>query len=149
MILSWLPLKNNNNKKKNTYTHTSLYNIPYIKTSIFLNTSFKYSFFIIFYSSSLYLLCVFLSQPSAAGHHIHPSQSPHPLTITTTSHQPNPPQSQTIAKKKKKKNPPQPKPPNQPRPRPTTSPSCTSLMRSTATPPSTHHILSLNHSCLP
>ena len=107
MILSWLPLKNNNNNnKKHIHTHTSLYNIPYIKTSIFLNTSFKYSFFIIFYSSSLYLclylLCVFLSQPSAAGHHIHPSQSPHPLTITTTSHQPNPPQPQTIAKKKKK-----------------------------------------------
>ena len=33
--------------------NTSFYNIPSIKTSIFFNIPFKYSFFIIFYFSSL------------------------------------------------------------------------------------------------
>ena len=61
--------------------NTPLYKISYIKNSIFFNTSFKYSFFIIFYSSSLFLclflLCVSLSQPSTAGHHIHPKKKNH------------------------------------------------------------------------
>ena len=43
--------------KTNFITYNiSLYNISYIKTSIFFNTSFKYFFFIIFYSSSLHCL---------------------------------------------------------------------------------------------
>ena len=78
--------------KPNFITYnTPLYNLPYIKTSNFFNTSFKYSFFIIFYSSFLFLclslLYVSLSQPSVASHHIHPpiSQPPHPPNIAATT----------------------------------------------------------------
>ena len=47
--------------KTNFITYnTSLYNIPYIKISIF-NTLFKYSFFIIFYSFFLLFLTFLLS----------------------------------------------------------------------------------------
>ena len=100
--------------KTNFITYnTSLYNIPYIKTSIFLTlylNILSLSFFIFFYSSfldlCLSLLSVSLSQPSTANHHIHPpiSQPQHPPTIVATSHQPDPPQPQTIAQTKKKKN---------------------------------------------
>ena len=88
--------------KPNFITYkTPLYNILYIKTSIFLTLHLKIlslSLYIIFNSSSLCLclslLCVSLSQPSAAGHHIHPpiSQAPHPptnITTTTSKNHPN------------------------------------------------------------
>ena len=87
--------------------NASLYNILYIKTSIFLTLHLNIlslSFFIIFYSSSLCLsfLCASLSQPSTASHHSHPPilQSPHPPTITATNRQPDLLQPQTTAEKK-------------------------------------------------
>ena len=43
--------------------NTPLYNIPSIKTSIFFNIPFKYSFFIIFYFS-FSLLSLSLSHPN-------------------------------------------------------------------------------------
>ena len=60
--------------------NTSLYNIPSIKTSIFFNIPFKYSFFIIFFPLSL--LSLSLSQPNYFQH-CQPSHSP---TYTTSTH---------------------------------------------------------------
>ena len=64
--------------------NTSLYNIPSIKTSIFFNIPFKYSFFIIFYSFFSFLspLSLSLSQPNYSQHR----QPSHPPTHTTSTH---------------------------------------------------------------
>ena len=60
--------------------NTPLYNIPFIKTSIFFNIPFKYSFFIIFYFS-FSLLSLSLSHPNYSQH----CRPPHPPTHTTTT----------------------------------------------------------------
>ena len=89
--------------KTNFITYnTPLYNIPYIKTSIFLTLHLNIISLLIFYSFSLYLsfLCVSLSQPSATSHHIHPPKATskatksknHKITTKTQNHlnQPTP-----------------------------------------------------------
>ena len=79
--------------------NTSLYNISYIKTSIFFffNTSFKHSFFIIFYSSSLsHPVSLFLnpSPPPAnppSKKHTHTQQTHQAKKTHTVNPHPNPP----------------------------------------------------------
>ena len=89
--------------KTNFITYnTPLYNIPYIKTSIFLTLHLNIISLLIFYSFSLYLslLCVSLSQSSAVrsthtttttsnhpyhNHHIHPPSPPPTRSTTTTN----------------------------------------------------------------
>ena len=98
------------------YLKTQFYNIAHHFTTslpwkllFFLTLNYIFFFFIIYYFSSLFLwlslLCVSLSQSSAAGHYIHPpiSQSPHSPTIAAT----------TKKKKKEKKKPTHPKPQDQ------------------------------------
>ena len=89
--------------KTNFITYnTPLYNIPYIKTSIFLTRHLNIISLLIFYSFSLYLsfLCVSLSQSSATrsthtttttfnhlyhNHHIHPPSPPPTKSTATTN----------------------------------------------------------------
>ena len=72
-----------------TTYNTPLYNIPSIKTSIFFNTSFKYSFFIIFYSFLFFLSLSLTLSPlclSFTTQHRRPPYPPTHFTTTTSTH---------------------------------------------------------------
>ena len=96
-----------------TTYNTPLYNIPSIKTSIFFNTSFKYSFFIIFYSFLFFLSLSLTLSPLCLSFTTQRRRPPYPpthfTTTTSTHHRRNHKQQQ----RGEKKNPPHPKPQNQ------------------------------------
>ena len=86
-----------------TTYNTPLYNIPSIKTSIFFNTSFKYSFFIIFYSFLFFLSLSLTLSPLCLSFTTQRRRPSYPPTIAAT----------TNNSREGKKNPPHPKPQNQ------------------------------------
>ena len=87
-----------------TTYNTPLYNIPSIKTSIFFNTSFKYSFFIIFYSFLFFLSLSLTLSPLCLSFTTQRRRPPYPpthfTTTTSTHHRRNHKQQQRGEKKK-------------------------------------------------
>ena len=86
-----------------TTYNTPLYNIPSIKTSIFFNTSFKYSFFIIFYFFLFFLSLSLTLSPLCLSFTTQrrrpPYPPPHFTTTTSTHHRRNHKQQQRGEKK--------------------------------------------------